>query len=263
MMPISRGSRQPARRCLWAAFLAVVLAASPQAFAATDPAVKRPVREYVNPDAVHPIDVPDPIERANRWMYQFNAMFDRFVFYPVASGYVRITPRPVRNCVTRFFSNLMEVRNFMNNLLQAKAEGCVNSAMRFCLNSTLGMGGLFDPAKEAGYPQRNEDFGQTLGVWGFGAGPYIVLPFFGPSNLRDTGGALTDGAIYLLMTNGIVGEIPADAVTRTAVSSGVSGLRAVDTRANIPFRYYETGSPFEYELLRLLYTKMREIEVEN
>lgn len=233
------------------------------AWAGTDSDVTRPVDEWIDEDAVYPIDVYDPIEPVNRWMYQFNAMFDRFIFYPVAHGYERVTPRPARNCVTRFISNLMEVRNFVNNLLQAKAEGCVNSTMRFVLNSTIGVGGLFDPATEAGFPRRSEDFGQTLGVWGLGPGPYLVLPVFGPSNLRDTGGLAADGAVYILTTNAAVGVINADAVTKSAISGAVSGLRAVNTRANTKFRYYETGSPFEYELLRLLYTKKREIEVAN
>lgn len=252
------------RAAMFAFLVGFLLAASGSpALAASDAGVKRPVSEWVDEDAVYPIDVYDPIERVNRWTYQFNAIFDRYLFYPVAHGYERITPEPVREGITRFFSNVMEVRNLLNNLLQGKAEGCVNSAMRLCLNTTMGLGGFLDPASAAGYPRKSEDFGQTLGVWGIGGGPYLVLPIFGPSNLRDAGGLAADGALYMLLTNAAAGQINADAVTKSAVSASVSGLRAVNTRANIKFRYYETGSPFEYELLRLLYTKKREIEVAN
>jgi phospholipid-binding lipoprotein MlaA len=246
---------------LAALIAALMLAAPPEKAGAGD--VKRPVSVWVDENTVYPIDVYDPIETANRWIYQFNAMFDRYVFYPAAQGYIRMTPRPVRNSVTRFFSNLMEVRNFMNNLLQGKAEGCVNATMRFVINTSLGLGGLFDPATDAGYPEMPEDFGQTLGVWGLDPGPYLVLPVLGPSSLRDTGGLAVDGVVYWVMTTGAADRVDSSQWSKTAISAALSGLRAVNTRAGIKFRYYETGSPFEYELLRLLYTKKREIEVAN
>ncbi len=261
-----RRKRNPDDHGLGVLFLAVLLGALMLWTApvkASDGDVKRPVSVWVDKNTVYPIDVYDPIEAVNRWMYQFNAMFDRYVFYPAARGYIRVTPRPVRSSVTRFFSNLMEVRNFMNNLLQGKAEGCVNATMRFVINTSLGLGGVFDPATGAGYREMPEDFGQTLGAWGMGPGPYLVLPVLGPSSLRDSGGLAVDGAVYWVMTGIAADQVDSSEWSKTTISMALSGLRAVNTRADIKFRYYETGSPFEYELLRLLYTKKREIEVAN
>ena len=117
-----------------------------------------------------------------------------------------------------------------------------------------GLGGFFDHATPLGYPQQIEDFGQTLGHYGVGHGPYIVLPIFGPSNLRDTTGLVTDAVEFS------VAGPPAwvDDDTTTLVFTGVA---AVDRRKRVPFRYYGSGSPFEYEQIRMLYTKKRELEI--
>ena len=139
----------------------------------------------------------DPFESVNRSIYQFNFTLDRWILKPVASFYRDYLPRPVRSGIGNFFSNLWEPNTMVNSLLQGKPYKAANSTARFILNSTVGLLGVFDVATPLGVAEEDEDFGQTLAVWGVGDGPYIMLPFLGPSNLRDTGGlvlqyALTD-----------------------------------------------------------------------
>jgi len=128
----------------------------------------------------------DPFERYNRTMYRFNDTLDRAVLKPVAKGYQKVVPQPVDDSVTNFFSNLDDVVVTLNDLLQGKARQAGSDLSRLVWNSTVGIGGLFDVASHLGLPKHNEDFGQTLGKWGVGPGPYLVLPFFGPSTVRDT-----------------------------------------------------------------------------
>ncbi|RPI35943.1 MAG: hypothetical protein EHM54_06945, partial [Nitrospiraceae bacterium] len=129
---------------------------------------------------------------------------------------------------------------------------------RFIINTTLGIGGMWDPATDLGFPRREEDFGQTLGWWGLKPGPYIVLPIFGPSSIRDTTGLAGDSAARYVYLNE-----PTDMDKNLGWGAAYTGADAVDTRHKIPFRYYQTGSPFEYDLVRLLYTKKREMDIEQ
>ena len=131
-------------------------------------------------------DSRDPLEPFNRGMYRFNDTVDRAVVKPVATAYRDVLPSPVRTGVTNFFANLQDAWSFVNNSLQLKGEAAGNSLMRFSVNTFLGLGGLLDIASEMQIERRSEDFGQTLGHWGVGAGPYLVLPLLGPSTLRDT-----------------------------------------------------------------------------
>ncbi|MBQ9579061.1 MAG: VacJ family lipoprotein [Ottowia sp.] len=133
-----------------------------------------------------PRDERDPWERYNRAMYSFNESVDRAVFKPVATAYKTVVPRPVRTGIGNFFGNLGDVWSFVNNVLQGKAEGALTSFWRVAINTTIGLGGVFDAASDLQLERQPEDFGQTLGVWGVGSGPYLVLPLFGPSSLRDT-----------------------------------------------------------------------------
>lgn len=128
----------------------------------------------------------DPIEPFNRGVYEFNDAVDRAVLRPVATAYQEVTPELMRRGVGNFFNNIEDVWSFVNNVLQLKGEGAANSLMRVCVNTFFGLGGVLDVASEMQIERHTEDFGQTLGRWGVGAGPYIVLPFFGPSTLRDT-----------------------------------------------------------------------------
>ena len=127
----------------------------------------------------------DPLEGFNRAMYTFNDKLDKYALKPLAKGYRAITPTPVRKSVSNFFSNLHEPMVMLNNLLQGKPGQAASDLGRLLINSTVGIAGLFDVSTKIGLPKHNEDFGQTLAVWGVGDGPYLVLPFFGPSNLRD------------------------------------------------------------------------------
>ena len=129
----------------------------------------------------------DPWEGLNRSIFAFNDVVDRWVLRPVASGYTIVTPDPVETGVTNLFENLLEVRNVLNDVLQWKWGQAGNDFGRLVVNSTLGVAGIFDVARHLKLPKsEGEDFGQTLAVWGVGQGPYLVLPFLGPSNVRDT-----------------------------------------------------------------------------
>lgn len=130
----------------------------------------------------------DPWESMNRQTHAFNDGADRYVFRPIAKGYKAVTPEPVRSCVSNMMDNLTEPRNMVNNALQGKGKGAFESFMRFIVNSTFGLLGCFDVAKMGELQPQPEDFGQTLGVWGVGNGPYLVLPFLGPSTVRDAAG---------------------------------------------------------------------------
>lgn len=127
----------------------------------------------------------DNFEEYNRDLFDINIAFDKHLFKPVATAYKKVTPEVVDTSVTNFFQNLGDVGNAVNNLLQFKIGDAVKDTERFIFNSTIGIGGLFDVATEMGLEKHDEDFGQTLAVWGVDSGPYIMLPFFGPSTLRD------------------------------------------------------------------------------
>lgn len=130
-------------------------------------------------------DPTDPWERPNRAFYDFNDAIDRNFFTPVAKGYVKVTPQPVRSGVTKFFDNAGYINVIANDLLQGKFGDFASDTGRFVVNSTIGIGGLFDPATSLGMPAHDEDLGQTLGRWGAGEGRYMVLPLMGPNSLRD------------------------------------------------------------------------------
>lgn len=134
----------------------------------------------------------DPLEGFNRGVYKFNDVSDKAVFKPVAGAYKAVLPTPVRSGVNNFFANLKTFVTTINQALQFKFDKAAQSAGRFVINSTVGIAGLFDVASKQGIPQYKEDFGQTLGYWGVGNGAYLMLPFFGPSTLRDTTGLVAD-----------------------------------------------------------------------
>jgi phospholipid-binding lipoprotein MlaA len=134
----------------------------------------------------------DPFEPMNRVIFSFNEKADEFLIKPVAEAYKFVLPEFVRTGVTNFFGNINDVLIAANNLLQGKPSEAANDIGRFLVNSTIGVLGLFDVATDMGLDKNREDFGQTLGVWGFSDGPYVVLPIFGPSNVRDTVGFVVD-----------------------------------------------------------------------
>ena len=135
----------------------------------------------------------DPLETINRGIYQFNDAVDKSVVKPAAKGYKAVMPTAGRIMVTNFFSNLDDVTVTANDFLQFKLVQGFSDGMRFIVNSTIGVFGLIDVASNGGLKKHDEDFGQTLGKWGVGNGPYLVLPILGPSTMRDSVGLYADG----------------------------------------------------------------------
>lgn len=201
------------------------------------------------PVPLTPADAPsmytyDPFERVNRFTYRFNARFDEHVFLPVTNGYRRV-PAPVRSSVHNFFRNLTEIPSTANYILQLRLGNGARSLGRFVVNTTLGIGGLFDVASKLKLRGEPTGFAATLSTWGVHPGPYLVIPLLGPSTLRDGIGFLGD--------YGLEYGVNVVNLYRGYQSYGVGVVNAVDQRANIDFRYYGSGSPFEYETIRFLY----------
>lgn len=142
-----------------------------------------------------PVDPKDPWENWNRKVYAFNETIDRWFLKPVAQAYRTFTPRLVDRGITNFFNNLGELENFANSLFQLKGESAVVAVGRFTYNTTFGLGGLIDVATAFDLPERPEDFGQTLGYWGAGSGPYLMLPLLGPSTPRHFTGFAVDSFV--------------------------------------------------------------------
>tara|TARA_B100000674_G_scaffold247598_1_gene204111 strand:- start:1137 stop:1835 length:699 start_codon:yes stop_codon:yes gene_type:complete len=134
---------------------------------------------------IYSSDVKDPFEKINRKTFEFNENLDEKILKPTAKFYSKFPPR-VKNGITNFFNNLEEVDTCVNQLLQGKPKKSANDLTRFLINSTIGLGGFIDVASKMGLERHEEDFGQTLAVWGVGEGPYIMLPGLGPSTLRDS-----------------------------------------------------------------------------
>ncbi len=136
----------------------------------------------------------DPLEGMNRGIYKFNDVTDKAVFKPVATAYKAVAPAPIRTGINNFFSNLGTLTSVFNNLLQFKFANAFSESGRFVINSTFGLAGFINLAGMDRIPVYKEDFGQTLGYWGVGSGAYLVLPFLGPSSVRDTTGLIFDTA---------------------------------------------------------------------
>ena len=141
---------------------------------------------------VHAQSENDPWEGFNRAVFNFNEGLDRAVLKPVTQGYRYVTPQIAQTGVNNFFENLKDVRTMFNNLFQGKVHNALEDFSRITFNTTFGLGGLIDVATPMGIAKNNEDFGQTLGYWGVSSGPYVVLPLFGPSTVRDTVGMVPD-----------------------------------------------------------------------
>ncbi len=163
----------------------------------------------------------DPLEAPNRVFFDINETLDKHLMKPVAETYVAITPEPVRKSVTNFFDNITYLNVILNLLLQGKFDEAVAGSLRFLYNSTLGVAGLFDISSDWGVPARDEDFGQTLAVWGFDQGAYLYIPLQGPNTVNNVPDYLTS---YLLN--------PLTYVTSTVLFP-LSALNAVNTRANL------------------------------
>ena len=191
----------------------------------------------------------DPLEPVNRAVYSFNDGFDRAIAKPVAQGYKAIVPDLVRTGVGNFFSNLEDLWIAANNLLQGKVATAADDFGRFFLNSTFGLFGVLDIASDVGLEKHNEDFGQTLAFWGVGSGPYVVLPFLGPSTVRDAlGRMIVDSqADFVIQTD----HVP----TRNTLFA----LRVVDTRADLldASRVLEEAALDKYNFVRDAFLQRR------
>jgi phospholipid-binding lipoprotein MlaA len=164
----------------------------------------------------------DPWEAWNRKVYAFNDAVDAAVLKPVAETYRMVLPELVRTGISNVFANIGDVWSAVNNLLQGKVQYSLEMGMRVATNTLFGLGGLLDPASEMGLKRRSEDFGQTLGYWGVGAGPYLVLPLLGPSTLRDSSALVVDqqaGASAL--------------IDGSRARAGVTALQVVNLRAGL------------------------------
>ena len=145
----------------------------------------------------------------------------------------------------------------LNQIFQGKMDEFGESTERFLANTIFGLLGFFDIAGKAGIPSHDEDFGQTLGRWGVGHGPYLVLPFWGPSSVRDGIGLAADWGLYQWINPFGLAEWESDK------RLWMTPLRAIDARDRVAFQYYETGSPFEYEWVRMLYSTKRQLDIEK
>lgn len=169
----------------------------------------------------------DPWESYNRGMYAFNDTVDRAVLKPVASGYDALTPQPVQTCIHNIFNNLGDVWSAANSFLQARGHDFFNTLGRVLFNTTVGLGGCIDVASMNGSQRIQNDFGVTLGVWGLGSGPYVVLPFLGSSSVRDTGA--TVGTIAA----GVSPVTPVFEIDNVGLRNTILGTYVIDTRASL------------------------------
>ncbi len=165
----------------------------------------------------------DPLEPMNRKIYKFNETLDQIIVRPAAKAYTSFVPSLVRTGVRNVFTNLGVINTTFNDLLQLKIRNVPVGIARFTSNLILGVGGIFDVASEMGIPYYKEDFGQTLGYWGFDSGPYLVLPLLGPSSVRDWLSNALSTIIWIRISH----------VSNDSTRWGITGLKIIDTRSSI------------------------------
>ncbi|MEH6542836.1 MAG: VacJ family lipoprotein [Porticoccaceae bacterium] len=194
----------------------------------------------------------DPLEGMNRIIFSFNDTADRFVLKPIALGYHYVTPDPVENGIGRMFDNVGEIVNVVNDVLQGKFGQAGNDTGRLLVNSTIGLAGFFDVADSFGLEKNEgEDFGQTMGRWGVGDGAYLVLPFLGPSNLRDAPGRLVDSFLN-----------PISDIDHVPTRNQIYGAGVLSTRAQL-LEAEKLISGDKYSFMRDAYTQRREYLVND
>ena len=215
-----------------------------------------PYDPIADPTLPAPAQLPssyDPWETWNRKVHRFNNAVDRTVATPLARAYVKVVPRPVRLGVSNFFNNLGQPVSALNALLQGRPKQAGQSLGRFLLNSTLGIGGLFDPASDANLPNRSEDFGQTLGVWGWRNSRYVELPLFGPRTLRDAFGLVGDAPLS-----------PIRQVEHDGTRYFLQGLQLVDLRTQLfAVDAMREGAADEYALVRDAWLQRRNYQIQS
>ena len=166
-------------------------------------------------------EVNDPFENLNRKTFEFNENMDEKILKPIAEAYSELPPK-IKLGFSNFFNNLEEVDTFVNQLLQGKPKESINDFTRFIINTTIGLGGFIDVASKVGLERHEEDFGQTLAVWGVGQGPYIMLPILGPSTLRDTLSRPVSSFLSVTFH-----------MTETDVNLALKGMDAIETREKL------------------------------
>jgi len=197
----------------------------------------------------------DPWEPFNRSVFQFNEGLDAYVLKPIVAGYRFILPEIIRDGIYNFFANYSDIYTALQNLLQGNPGLAFNDLMRVVVNTTMGLGGFIDLATPGGLEKHKEDWGQTFGVWGVPAGPYVVLPFFGPSNVRDTFGTVADIESDYLFTY----------LKDIGVRNSVTGLRIINGRNT----YYEAGDLLDvaaidkYSFMRDAYIQRRQYQIDE
>ena len=191
----------------------------------------------------------DPWERVNRSVFSFNDSLDKYIITPITKAYEFILPEVIRNSLSNIFSNIGDIYTAVNQLLQGKPKNAVDDLTRFIVNTTFGIGGIFDVATGAGLEKHQEDFGQTFGVWGIGDGPYMVLPLLGPSNVRDTFGWAFDLQTDILLS--YVNDIP--------VRNTITAVRVLDQRSKYlsATNLLETAAFDRYSFVRDAYIQRR------
>lgn len=240
--------RRPSLPAVWQGVLLLVLASCATPPPASDPEALAEYRENS-----------DPFEPANRSIYAFNERLDRAVARPIAVGYREHIPRPVRRGIRNVLNNLRGPVVLVNDMLQGEPRRAGDTLGRFVLNTTVGLAGIFDVAEAwFGVPRHTEDFGQTLAVWGLGEGPYLFLPFVGPTTLRDLAGSGVEGAASI-----------ASLLGPSAAASGFryarAGMGLVDTREALidPVDEMRRTSLDPYATYRSAYRQRRQADIEN
>ena len=210
--------------------------------------------QYGDPTLPTPAELPqayDPWEPFNRKMHTFNNAVDRTIAKPLAKAYIAVVPRPVRLGVSNFFSNLYQPLSALNSLLQGKPKQAGQAMGRFAVNMTLGMGGIFDPASDAKLPHVSEDFGQTLGVWGWKQSRYVELPLFGPRTVRDVFGMSGDAPFALMR-----------GIEEDKIRIFLQGLQLVDVRTQLlSVDAMREGAADDYALVRDAWLQRRTYQI--
>lgn len=194
----------------------------------------------------------DPLEPTNRVFFNINDKIDRYAFKPIAKGYVAITTQGIRNHVGNFVTNIAEPGRMVNFMFEGKSRDAGTSMARFFINSTIGIGGIFDPATGIGYQETDTDFGLTLAEWGVPPGPYLYLPVFGPSGVRDASSVPVDFILTPI-------EVAPESEALNIFSYSETALRLVNTRAQFlqPIDQIESTALDPYATFRSLYRQVR------
>lgn len=202
--------------------------------------------------------VSDPLETVNRAIFSFNGVVDKYVFKPVAQGYTAVLPELARDGIQNFFRNLLSPTDLANQVLQGDIDGAATTTARFLMNSTVGIAGFIDAAEKVGIPYEGEDFGQTLAVWGIPSGPYVVLPFMGPSTVRDFVGMAAD-----FITNPVHWNAEGTGVDDRLIGQNVATI--IDQRARLidPLDQLQANSLDYYAAVRSVYAQFRSAQIND